>query len=561
MKNKSVRRIATALAVSLGAFTFTACGGKVIDEIDETKTQLYISAYEAGYGTKWLEEFAAEFEELYKDESFEDGKIGVDVRLDWNQDNYSQLITKMPLSQNALYFNAVNYYELANSGYAMNFNDIVKTPLSEFGESDKTIEDKIPAAAKEFYKSYDGNYYAAPSYETYEGIQYDISLFEEKKLYFADTATRQWTSGLEGDLAKSAGPDNEKGTYDDGLPATYNEFFELCDQMVRKNVIPFVWGGTQVHYGDMLTQALWTKFEGYDQMNLNFTFNGTATDLINVSGGAVTPLGDVQINNANGYMLTKQEGIYRALEFMKKLSDNTKYYYGDSFSQNLDHIGAQERYLYSRFDEKSKPIAFLVEGTYWQEEASSLFESVNNRYGTNDEYTVENRRYGFMPLPHYNAAQAEKNHYKNTLTASSAICFGNNTVSDVQKTLAKKFVQFISTDKKVYDFYKMNHYARGLNVEFTPEQLDSLNYYAKSLYEAKKNSDIVYPFSANQFWLKYSASVFNFRRADVDGYVFNAGATLRSPVYNFNEDASLTAEKFFNEMYTNMQKKWADLKV
>ena len=134
------------MALTTMVSSFAACGGKVVDKIDTTKTQLYISAYEAGYGTEWLEKFVADFEEQYKEETFEEGKKGVDVRIDWNQDSYSSLITKMPLSQNALYFNAVNYYELANSGYAMNFNDIVKNPLTEFGESRASGRNKTTRA-------------------------------------------------------------------------------------------------------------------------------------------------------------------------------------------------------------------------------------------------------------------------------------------------------------------------------------------------------------------------------------------------------------------------------
>ncbi len=556
MRHKILKGTTTMLALAFMASSFAACGGgKVVDEIDHTKTALFISAYEAGYGTDWLVKFAADFEEFYKDQSFEEGKTGVDVRIDWNQENHSALLTQMPISGNALYFNSVNYYELVNSGYALNFNDIVKTPMTEFGEADTTLEDKIPDQLKEYYQAFDGNYYAAPAYETYEGIQYDVSLFEEKKFYFAET-DGQWTSGLEGDLPKSAGPDGEKGTYDDGFPATYDEFFKLCDHMYNKNVIPFVWPGG-VKYADMLTQALWVNFEGKDQMMLNFTFDGTATDLVDVSNGVVTPLGDTKIDTTNGHLLTKQEGIYRALEFAEKLARNSKYYYSESFSNSLDHVGSQERYLYSRFDEKSKPIAMMIEGTYWQTEAKSIFASVNSKYALNDEYSFENRRYGFMPLPHYNDAQAQKNGRKNTILGGNVFCFGNNTVSDVQKLLAGKFVQFISTNDKVYEFYKDNHYSKGLNVEFTPEQLDSLSAYARSQYDTMRNANVIYGASDSKFWMKYSASFLDFKRGN-DGRVFNASASLRYPIYSFGDanNASLTPEQYFNMMHSTLQNKW-----
>ena len=49
----------TAIALMLCALmSTTACGGTVVDDIDESKTQIYISVYNGGIGYAWIEKQA-----------------------------------------------------------------------------------------------------------------------------------------------------------------------------------------------------------------------------------------------------------------------------------------------------------------------------------------------------------------------------------------------------------------------------------------------------------------------------------------------------------------------
>ena len=85
-----------------------------------------------------------------------------------------------------------------------------------------------------------GKYYALPHYSVYQGLMYNIDLFEKKGLYFA----KETDNGNDGFVVKgeekSCGPDGVYGTSDDGLPSSYEEFFKLCDYMVQRGVTPFV---------------------------------------------------------------------------------------------------------------------------------------------------------------------------------------------------------------------------------------------------------------------------------------------------------------------------------
>ena len=51
-----------------------ACGGGGGEQVDDTKTQLYVSNYDGGFGDEWLYSAKAKFEKLYENKSFEDGK-------------------------------------------------------------------------------------------------------------------------------------------------------------------------------------------------------------------------------------------------------------------------------------------------------------------------------------------------------------------------------------------------------------------------------------------------------------------------------------------------------
>ena len=553
MKQTAKKVLALSLATLSLSLTGCGLGQQVEQKLDETMTQLRISVYDSGFGTHWLENYAKEFENKYKDYSVESGKKGVQIRLDKNQINDEVMLAQVPISENALYFNNVDYYALATSGVAEDLSSYMKQPLTEFNDAG-TIEDKLDDTQKEYMLHYDNKYYAIPSYEMYRGVTYDMDLFEEARYGgFYMTENGGWTRGVEGTEAKSKGPDNKANTYDDGLPVTFDDFFKLMDRMVEKGVIPFVWTG-QYRYADMLMKALFENFEGND-LKLHYTFDGTANNLIDVADdGTVTKLGPTAITWQNGYDLKKSEGYYRALQFAEKLVDNPSYYYVESFSGSLSHTGAQERYLSSRFDKNSKPIAMIVEGTYWQCEAIQTFNSINTEYSEDDEYSFEKRRYGFMPMPHYNLERAAKNNYAQTIATEMFSVFMKKGLDAGMKEAAAKFLQFTSSNDMVKQFLIDTHYARGLNATLTAEEIEELPAYAKSNYNVKANYNIVYEFSTKPFWLKYESTLLS---KDKFGAT-TLGASISHPIYNFHDDKDnkLTPINYFKALHDTAKADW-----
>ena len=75
-------RIFSLVMVLLLAFASFAACKPVVDpdngeDVDNTKTQLYVYVAQWGFGTEWFKQAKTEYEELNKDREFEKGKKGI----------------------------------------------------------------------------------------------------------------------------------------------------------------------------------------------------------------------------------------------------------------------------------------------------------------------------------------------------------------------------------------------------------------------------------------------------------------------------------------------------
>lgn len=327
--------VSLALLLSLGLFV--GCTGHRAEDDeqeDPTKTTLRVATYEGGVGAEWLENAAARFEERYADTKFElddPNKTGVNVIITENRRYNGETMLDSLQSETADVFftETVNYYDHVNRGNFADITDIVKDEtLEEFGE-EGTILSKMDTAFAD-YLSVDGRYYGVPFYEGIYGIMYNKQVFLDYGLYYVHSGT------LEGDKADtltfitpknalgetlSAGPNGVRGDYDDGLPATYAQFEELV-RHIREDtsVIPFSYGGSVREYPSRTMMTFWADAEGYDQMRLNFTLTGKATDLVESIGGdgTVQTYSD-DVLPADAYKLRKQAGQYYALSFLNDI--------------------------------------------------------------------------------------------------------------------------------------------------------------------------------------------------------------------------------------------------
>lgn len=509
---KKTKIVAVMAALLFMTNTFAACGMSSVFEdernVDKTKVQIYVGTYDGGYGQEYVKVWAKEFEELYKDEKFTlpngETRTGVEIVPGVSSDYGAQITTTISNSNDEIIFGeAFDYYTLARSGNILPITDMV-TATSEF--DNKTIESKMTTDQQAFYRV-DGEYYGLPNYEAQYGLYYDRDLFEEKGYFFGKDgnmiAQKYQAAKDSGNL--SAGPDGVFGNDDDGLPATIDQFFVMCDKMVTDGVIPVTYAGRYQFYYSQFLLSLWANFSGYDNMMVNYSYNGTVNDIVSeikADGTVVTK--SETITPQTGYLMQKQAGKYYALQFTEKLLDGTKAYTTDVYNPEIDHISNQDNFLKSRFPSgaasaNTKPIAMIIESSWWYNEASKTMSLMASTVSPSCAANV--RRIGLMPLP--NATEGGK---KTTLFASNYPSVVINAKTEEWKLpIVKKFLQFALSDEMLSTYSITTNSAYSLKYELTDEHEANASYFLKSLMAAHNSADIVYPQSTSKMY-RVSAS-------------------------------------------------------
>lgn len=552
MKKKIACLILACLLVMTTSLV-AACTRQKIDDVDSSKSTLWVNYFAGGFGKEWMESLEKRFEAAYADYSFEEGKKGVDIRLNPNKELGSAYLTKVDDIRDEVFFNEnVDYYAWVKQGKVLDITDIVETSNSNDGG--KSIASKMTDAENNYYKV-DGKYYALPHHEHQTGLIYDVDLFESEELYFAeggapsedyasDKANHKSYSGsyaYTGTGDKSAGPDGVHGTSDDGLPATYEEFFVLCDYMASKDseidITPFIWSGkNRADYTDWFLSEMAANYEGADQLSLNYTFSGTATNLISVdSTGKIVELDDTEINSDNGYMVYQSAGRYYALNFFKRLlAGSGKYFQVDDCFGSLEHTEAQYKYLVGATKTGNTRYAFLMDGCWWENEATDSFNSIVDRNG--NEYSKTSRRFAFLSLP--KATNEQIGDPFTIATTDVTLGFIKRSIDPSKIELAKTFLQFCYTDESLIDFNNVSGTPAAIDYTLSKAQYNALSSFGKSLYNVK--DQVVAPYSTNTKFLNNNTKL-NLR------YTFTVGG--KRAVETLRSD-TMTAESFFKSLYT-----------
>lgn len=555
---KKKRIAAFMLAAASMVSMLAGCTRETVNPGDEpedsTKLTLYVSNYEGGFGKVWLEKAAERFEELHKDDVFADGKVGVDIRINSsiNGTAGSSFVQGLGSNTNDIFFSEDTfYYDVTAGGYALDITDIVTEKLSAYGE-DKTIEDKMDSSLVNFFKTSDNKYYALPHYETYYGIVYNVDVFDQKGLWLS--ADGDFVRP--GEATLSNGPDGQPNTYDDGLPATYEEFYALCDYMVSVGVTPFALPGSIVSMETLMLYQLYADYEGRDNFMLNYTYNGVATDLVNSIGSGLNAEGKFDdmlpattIDSTNGYLLQQQAGKYAALTFAKKIIDNASTWCTNgSFLNSEDHLSSKHTYLKNGRATSDNLVAFITDGVWWENEAEE-----NNIFATWAPYgapTRETGRFAFMPMPKASKAQVGE---KRTIATNCnlSLAFINAKLADnpEKATVAKQFLQFLHTDEEMQNFSVQTGTMKPFNYTVSEENKAKMSYFGRSVVETRenKNIDTVYAYGNSSKFLNNFATFY----PDYTWANHHPFADLRVP----GEQTS-TVEGFFSFITAKRGQEW-----
>ncbi len=518
------------LAVVLcSSFSFTGCasaGSGGAEAIDENKTQLYVSNYDGGVGQAWLDSIEKKFEEANKNVCFEPGtdKKGVQIIVTPNESSGNTLADGIAGSPDEVFFaETVPYYYLVEQNLIADITDVV-TSAPAPGEA--TIESRLTPEQQTNFKVVDGKYYALPHYQTFRGISYDVDLFEKRLLYFA----KNKNNGNDGFVSskteeRSLGPDGKTGTengidysLDDGLPSTYDEFFELCDYMLMRNVTPFVWTGQFSDYTSYVLEAIASAYSTKAESLLSCTFDSgaeTVRVVTSVNNGVPT-IEEKTITNETGYYVYQLAGNYYALDFLDRIISNKNYYYSLSTNTTFSHLNAQEEFIYSSLE--NKPIAMLIDGSWWTNEAenSGAFSRSVADFGER----AENRRFAYMPVP---CKASESEVVKGGTIMKDALrsyAFINAKVkTDENKLkLAKEFLKFCYTESALQEFTVETGVPKALNYTITNEQKAQMDYFAQNLWDYRSRMEVVYSLSGNRIY-RSSERTFttDFWQANVSG--------------------------------------------
>ncbi len=543
-----------------------------VEEVDEHRTQLYLYNTDFSGGSDWLQRIADKFELLHtEDTGWEDGKTGVQVIVRTSTDIDEDLTARLKTGAEEIYFSQTPAYRaLAKQDLLLDLTDVVSANLPS---ETRSIADKMSSAQKEYYgvptesqRSGESDldaldeslaYYAIPYRSGSFGFVYNVDLFEKHGYYFAAEPMSELDPFVQTAAERrSAGADGEWNTFDDGLPATYAEFFVLCDKISANGHVPVTWGGASYgEYLTWLTNALATDCDGYAQTMMRYTLEGEAKGLGSIRhGGFLASETPTQITEGNGYELVRSTGVYRALEFVRKLTTTDRYYDGEAFRTSRSQADAQADFMAG---EKltgapmKKPIAMLADGSWWQ---SGMAARVEPETAAANAEEANEPRFGFMPLPKATKGQVgERSTLFNCLSSS---VFVSSRVEEWKKPLVEDFLRFIGSDEIIKDYMLTSNSSVALDVTLTEAEAEGLSDFGKSALKIRVNADTVSPYSTNRLFLKNENY---FSAQEFWGATFALASPIQYPAEAFRKN-NVSVVDYFNGMIKNRGESWGDLK-
>lgn len=531
--------LACALTLSAAAM-LAGCGEVEIDDpdrfdedVDSSKTQIYVGYFNGGLGLTWLTEAKEAFEAKYPQ---------YQIMIDTGKDEYGSeiLVSNMKTNRQDMYvLDGSDYYKFIKNDLLADLTEAVTTPLSEFGE-DKTIEGKMNESLRAFYKTNDGKYYASPLYQSYHQIIYDVDLFDQYNLWFKDGGGFVESASD----TKSAGQDGKAGTWDDGLPVTYSDFFLMMDRMVARGITPMTWTGAYADsYLPNFIISLIADYEGAD-FATNFSFDGQARIIAN-RDFAESPEKTFTVNSADIETVTvtpdnfkdympSTVGKYYAAKFAKDIAANSVY---RTYNYAESHTAVQRSYLMSNMEGVDKPIAMLIEGGWWMNEATSVFDEMATY---NEKYAKENRRFGVMPLPKADDGSSAEGHTVAPFSGQSAVFVSNFSAN---KEGAILFYRYLHTDECMQQFTKNSGVLRPYDYDLTAIY-NEVPYYVQNVIDASKDTNFIYRVSTGEKF-KEDYEMLNFMiYGGLLATNYN-GISSGNPLIFFCDNASASAKDYW----------------
>ena len=531
---KLKKLIALLLAICC-AVPFTACG----EEADGDKTQINFINFNGGIGSVWLEEAAERFKTAKAETSYAPGKQG--VTFDFTKT--MKVGTGSMKSQGYHIYTYEQFEEavpalLAAEGKLLDITDIVKDTTREGGSLEENLFDQVKGSLG-YEENGEFRYFGLPHYESYGGLQYNhgkvMAENDGKGVFIAhpdETDITEFASSKYGsinlvastDAKKSAGPDGEEGTTDDGLPASLQELIIWLAYFKEvENYQPVNISGQYNNMSNYLSSGLFGSLAGQEQMTNYYNSTGWVEIVKREGAGTVKYTNEnlfegidyikrpetewVELNATNGYLAQDMVAKFYTCAFFEIIVKED-FLTKDSNISTKNHYDAQAAMFCGEYVDEYDECIVVMEASYWYNEAEeggtlSLYESVS---GGKKAADLDLRMY---PLPSkvynniktgssaFDADAADK--YGEILVGrpttfvdiSHCYLFVNGNIADQPEILAavKDFVKFLYSEDELAAFTVVTGEPRAIKYSMTDAQLQAAGNYVKNLWSLRDNEE------------------------------------------------------------------------
>lgn len=503
-----LKKLRTLIIMGLSAvicISATACFGEQSGPvIDKNKTQIYVSAYDGGNGTDWLDVIAEKwsanndkYQVVPVPEKVATATIISTIRSGVNTETTpSVYIAGEP-----------GYQELIYGGYLEDLSDVVSrkadgedkgTILQKMGHNDEFYEEWKRVASKNgsglymlpytdnfglmvfnfdsflengwmFYPDADDASVKAALTE--QGVEFH----KEGKRLIVDgyTGDYKYFNYEEGDVILTCGKDGIYGSYDDGQPQTEAEFKTLIDKITtsNSNSRAFVWTSMYSDYVDMVVDSYMYQYMGKEEYDTFYTFDGTIT----VDGQPK------KITLENGKEVYGNDGFKKAVKFLNDYYVPVKNSYSQSLDGMISHTEAQSYFLMADLlkNEGQEHGNILIDGEWFENEAKATFNSLESSgkgWGKQE--------FRMLLLPKIDGQKGIDGNGNGSVV--SVLNNGSIIVpkqEDAGKLSAiKDFLTYLLSDENLQLFTLSSGASPAYRFDLSDEQFDKLTPFAKNCY-------------------------------------------------------------------------------
>jgi len=504
---KKILKMVNLLFSMLIFISIAACKPKVSKIGSGKLYQINVSMYEGGFGTDWIQELANGYNEILKNTDYE-VVIVPEKRL------ADSIITELNNGSGDyhLYVNAGN--EIVSGIYLDFFEDLTDIVESKAAETEnKTIKDKIVNydTWQSVYSNQGNGLYALTYSSAMVGMVIDHQQFidngwytfatvendaeelsnqgityeqEDDKLTFVSSTGK--TNYKVGDYILTSGKDGKFGTYDDGQPVTLDEFSTLITNICASDVYPFIWAGSDVGvYMNYIFEALFAQYEGEEDYMTYYTYDSNGRD-VKLLDNSTT-----KITFKDGYKVQQLEGIKVAYEFFEDYFDynnnGSAYAHPNCKDNSASQFDTQNKYLLGyQGSNKNPESAILIEGIWWEQEASSMFNTAQLKAAHRGK---GEREYRYLLLPNLPNQASTKSCFSVCETGSICVPKDNNKE---RLEYTKGFVKYMLQDESLRMITRTTGNILNYKYDLTDSDKEQMTPFQRNAYEIYNDSENIF---------------------------------------------------------------------